>query len=193
MYRAIENNQADHDFLCDEIANDPVLRALWTPKSFRPQSRASTEEFFHTLRRRPLSVYICLPDINSDSTEVPKPIGFISLRTEGAEHAQHRSAMLGLSIIGAHQGNGYGPEAINWVLDWAFKFGSLHRVSLHCHSFNHRGVKLYERWGFTKEGVLRECLWFNRAWHAILVFAMLESEWEALQPGGDQAAKTGIV
>jgi RimJ/RimL family protein N-acetyltransferase len=28
--------------------------------------------------------------------------------------------MLGISIINDYHGQGYGPEVINWALDWAF-------------------------------------------------------------------------
>jgi RimJ/RimL family protein N-acetyltransferase len=181
IFRAIEDNEADHAFLTEHIANDPALRATWTPKTYRPQSRDSTAAFFHNMRSRLLSVYICLPLVPGYNQ--PEPIGFVNLRVEGAEHIHNRDAILGVAIIDAHQGKGYGPEVINWALDWAFKFGNLHRVGLDCFGFNHRGQKVYERLGFIKEGTTRECLWFDRGWHDVIQYGMLESEWETLRKG----------
>jgi RimJ/RimL family protein N-acetyltransferase len=89
--------------------------------------------------------------------------------------------MLGISIIDAYQRNGYGPEAINWALDWAFKFGGMHRVGLTCYGFNDRGQRLYERLGFVKEETIRERLWFDGAWHDEIYYGMLESEWGKLR------------
>jgi RimJ/RimL family protein N-acetyltransferase len=45
------------------------------------------------------------------------PIGILTLTAPEQENHHHRKTMPGISIINAYQGNGYGPEAINWALD----------------------------------------------------------------------------
>ena len=72
-------------------------------------------------------------------------------------------------------------EAINWMLDWAFRYAGLHAVRLHVYSYNVGAVRLYERLGFVKEGSQREALFFDRGWHDVLSYSMLEREWEALR------------
>ncbi len=48
-------------------------------------------------------------------------------------------------------GNGYGKEAMQLLLDYAFLELNLHRVFLRVFSFNGRAIKLYEKLGFQHE------------------------------------------
>ncbi|KAH8655774.1 acyl-CoA N-acyltransferase [Xylariales sp. PMI_506] len=207
VYRALQDNDADHTFMHEAIAGDPVGFPLGYPEAFRPQSKAMTFGLLAMLRKKALSVVICLPADSApetpsskesigpevsqaqgshDSTDQKRsfthvPIGILTLTAPDVEQSQHRKTMLGINIIDAYQGKGYGPEAINWALDWAFKFGGMHRVGLTCFEFNNRGQRVYERLGFIKEGIIRESLWFNRAWHDEILYGMLESEWEKIR------------
>lgn len=82
---------------------------------------------------------------------------------------------------------GYGSEAINWVLDWAFKYANVHKVEIGAVSYNDRAAHLYEKLGFKPEGRRRHVVFVNRQWYDIIEFGMLEDEWEALrqQKGSD--------
>ncbi|KAI0384785.1 acyl-CoA N-acyltransferase [Hypomontagnella monticulosa] len=216
VYRALQDNDADHTFMHEAIAGDPVGFPLAYPEVFRPQSKAMTATLLTAMRNKSLSVVICLPadepreaaskgqsnhpqtlqtggrkDSNTQREILtPLPIGILTLSGPKQENYQHRKTMLGINIISAYQGKGYGSEAINWALDWAFRFGGFHRVGLSCYEYNNRGKRLYERLGFVNEGTVRECIWFNRAWHDETYYGMLESEWEKLraaQKGGKLA------
>lgn len=203
VYRALQDNDADHTFMHDAIAGDPVGFPLAYPEAFRPQSKTMTAGLIAGLRNKSLSVVICLPPGNPNDepgqrkqlppqeriimipsqakSSIEVPIGILTLTAPIPETHQHRKTMLGISIVDAYQGHGYGPEAINWALNWAFKFGGMHRVGISCFGFNDRGQRLYEKLGFVKEGTVRECLWFNRAWHDEIYYGMLESDWEKLR------------
>ena len=89
--------------------------------------------------------------------------------------------MIGLSLAEEFRGQGYGGEAINWVLDWAFQHAGLHRIGLSAFSYNHNALKLYRKLGFVEEGREREAVFQNRAWHDIVLLSMLEHEWEELR------------
>ncbi|KAJ8130641.1 hypothetical protein O1611_g2986 [Lasiodiplodia mahajangana] len=212
IYRALQDNDDDHTFMHEAIAGDPVGFSLAYPESFRPQSKIMTASLLSMLRRKSLSVVICLSTDESSrirnkggfdppgtqeaepgiglatedtsakrQTSAQVPIGILTLTAQEQEQHHHRKTMLGINIINDHQGRGYGPEAINWALDWAFKFGGMHRVGLACYGYNDRAQRLYERLGFVKEGTVRECHWFNRAWHDEIYYGMLESEWEKIR------------
>ena len=74
---------------------------------------------------------------------------------------------------------GYGSEAIKWVLGWGFRIAGLHRIGVECFSYNAGARELYEgKLGFEFEGREREVLWHNGGWHDLLSFSMLESEWK---------------
>jgi len=207
IYRALQDNDVDHTFMHEAVAGDPAGFPLAYTEAFRPQSKTMTAALLAMLRNKCLSVVICLPihelvgaegrdelkNPETLQTRMEKrnsvqgealtqvPIGILTLTAAEPENHHHRKTMLGISVIDAYQGNGYGPEAINWALDWAFKFGGMHRVGLACFGYNDRSQKLYERLGFVKEGTVRESIWFNRAWHDEIYYGMLESEWEKLR------------
>jgi hypothetical protein len=90
---------------------------------------------------------------------------------------QNRSTNFGISIVPEHQGNGYGPEAVSWLLDWCFLTAGLHRVELGVFEWNERARKIYERLGFVAEGRQRESLWKDGRWWDRISMGILEHEW----------------
>jgi RimJ/RimL family protein N-acetyltransferase len=195
-YRALEDNDADRSFL-QNIAGDPAIWALWSDVAFRPQSATMTQELLKLFTTRTLSVVICLrtsdeSDANgqSASPELGTSIGIATLKPVSERSLHNRSSLLGIAIIDAHQNQGYGPEAISWVLDWAFKFGGQHRVGLTCFSYNDRAQRAYERLGFVREGTIRESIWFNGAWYDNIYYGMLETDWDRLRPQGVDVARS---
>ncbi|KAK8041023.1 hypothetical protein PG994_014030 [Apiospora phragmitis] len=118
----------------------------------------------------------------------PIPVGVVMLNANGdpakaTKWAQHRGCSLTIDILQAHWGNGYGGEAIEWALGFAFRMADLHRVTLNAFSYNERALRLYGRLGFVREARLREDVWFNGGWHDSVSFGMLEGEWRARQEG----------
>lgn len=75
-------------------------------------------------------------------------------------------------------GKGYGTEATRLVVRYAFEELHLNRVQLHVYAYNLRGIRVYEKVGFRREGVLRQAhVYDNRFWDTV-VMAMLREEWE---------------
>jgi RimJ/RimL family protein N-acetyltransferase len=208
IYRAVEDTDEDRKYLHEAINNDPVIFGNSWRVKFKPQSQKVANEYYDVaLKNDLLAVWVCLRPAQDDSSlaqlaklsgrtsstgnqtknnekTLPpsrlslKPIGMVNLFSGGSEAAHHRNAMMGIHIDSAYRGQGYGAETINWVVDWAFIYGAQHRVSLSCYSFNEGALRLYEKLGFVKEGLRRECVWFGRKWHDELDFGMLESDWE---------------
>lgn len=110
----------------------------------------------------------------------PTAIGWLTLSCP-ALTLHHRSCTLGIMIGSAHQGRGYGTEAINWALDWAFRVAAMHAVRLSCFSFNAGAARLYRRLGFVREGVTREAYYYDCAWYDRVSFSMLDREWAAIR------------
>lgn len=108
-------------------------------------------------------------------------IGEIHLSRLAPQHAHHRCTEIGIDIIPEHQGKGYGGEAINWSLDYAFRLAGLHRVKIRGFEWNAGALRLYERLGFVNEGREREACWHEgRFWDSVEL-GMLEGEWRAMQ------------
>lgn len=82
------------------------------------------------------------------------------------------------------RGKGYGHEAMQLILQFAFHECNLHRVQLSVFSYNTAAIKLYERLGFIKEGVYREFILRDGMRHDMLLYSMLRHEWEAQSQNG---------
>lgn len=62
------------------------------------------------------------------------------------------------------QNKGYGTEAMEWLLEQAFKRFNLHKVAGEVYGWNTPARRLYRKVGFVEEGVRREHLWQEGAW-----------------------------
>lgn len=93
-----------------------------------------------------------------------------------------RCAGLRLSMRPAYRGRGYGTEAIELVLGFAFEGLGMHRVELEALSINTRAVSLYENIGFRVEGRRRDGYRDGDGWCDAIVMSMLEDEYRARQP-----------
>ncbi|CAJ2508957.1 Uu.00g139830.m01.CDS01 [Anthostomella pinea] len=114
--------------------------------------------------------------IYSDDPPKPKLIGQLLLNDKG-----YSRVSISISIASEHQNKGYGREAINWALEWAFRWGAMNRVDINAASYNERAVMLYQSIGFVEEGIIRKALFMNGEFHNIHEFGILAGEWWALQ------------
>lgn len=78
-------------------------------------------------------------------------------------------------------GKGYGTDAMNALLDYAFGEMRLHRVYLHVFDYNPRAIRSYEKAGFATEARLRRNRFHRGAYHDELLMAILRSEWQRLE------------
>jgi aminoglycoside 6'-N-acetyltransferase len=83
-------------------------------------------------------------------------IGLIQYHQE--DDPMYRHAGIDLAIHDAHQGNGYGPEAIRLVVDHLAELGH-HRIVIDPNAANRPAIVAYERVGFRAVGVMRDYEW----------------------------------
>jgi RimJ/RimL family protein N-acetyltransferase len=103
-------------------------------------------------------------------------IGDLALKVDADEP---RIAEVGFTLAPAHQGKGYGAEALGAILGWAFETLGLHRIYAVTDALNVPAAILLERVGFRREAHFHENVWFKGAWGSELLFAILEREWAA--------------
>ena len=92
------------------------------------------------------------------------------------------SASVTLQMRPAYRGRGYGTEAIELVLGFAFDGLGLHRVGIEVVAINGRAKSLYENLGFRVEGRLRDAYRDGEGWCDGIVMGLLEDEYRAGQP-----------
>jgi len=199
VYRAVEENDDDKAFL-HSLVTDSENFANFDPQLLKPFSKKDSEKYFANFPEKLLAVLICLPitpsktleeEPSSEGTKVLRPIGFIGLQKIESYNLHHRHSNLFLFIGKTEQRKGYGGEAIEWILKWAFEMRGLHRVSIGYMAWNLDAGRLYERLGFVEEGRERECFFFEGGWWDKVVLGMLEGEWRAREAGKREKKKVG--
>lgn len=79
-------------------------------------------------------------------------------------------------VIIDKKGQGYGREALNFLLKWTFEVKKYHRIWIDCKEYNSVALHLYESLGFVHEGVLREILFNNGVYENLIVLGMIDRE-----------------
>ncbi|KAK4649901.1 hypothetical protein QC762_704100 [Podospora pseudocomata] len=202
IYRAIDMQDIP---LVARMLWDPVNQGFGDPTLYTPLSGTVGSVMVQKgLEASLLAVLICLPNPQAQQDVAPGlpgnslraaqesaiPIGSLMLGKPTAPQTDHwRWTRMGLGVAEEHQGNGYGKEAVNWALDWAFEFAGMHRVELTTASYNDRAIAMYKSLGFKEEGRKRETIYMDRRWWDMVEFGILEGEWEALR--GKKSGQSG--
>lgn len=191
IYRAPEPESTDDQDLYLEIMQEPTNNANSSARINVPRSRSEAIDFLKSVPEKYLlATVICLPP--DSENDKPIPIGTLHLSRLAPYLAHHRFAEISIDITTPYQSNGYGSEAIRWVLSWAFDVAGLHRVNIRCFEWNFGARRLYERLGFKLEGRSRELLWFQGRFWDDFQFGILEREWREMK-GKEEAEDAGKV
>lgn len=93
---------------------------------------------------------------------------------------RQRSADIGYFIHPAHHRRGIATEAVGALLGYCFGPLGLHRLAAFIDPENVASCRLVERFGFRREGRLRETIFLGGAWRDDCVYGLLEGEWSGL-------------
>ena len=70
-------------------------------------------------------------------------------------------------------GKGFGTKALQMLIDYGFFKMKLHRIGADIFEYNKISVKLFEKLGFTKEGVLNDYLWRSGKWWNLYKYSII--------------------
>ena len=149
---------------------DPEIWHLtsWAPS---PLGRSVVERLFEDRELSPTDDSFAI-HIKGDDV----PIGVISLmnKSEANESAE-------LSVIVGHQDDrhhGYGTEAIDRLLRYAFEELGLNRIGLSVFEFNEEAIAAYEKLGFVVEGRFRQAIRRRSGFHDAILMSIVKTEYE---------------
>jgi len=127
------------------------------------------EWFEQYLRRRGVDVRCAICVDGADA-----PIGLVSLT--GIDQV-HRHAEFHV-LIGPEdaKNKGVGTAATGAMLQHGFGDLNLHRIALTVLAGNHRALRVYEKIGFTREGVLRDAVFKNGSYQDLIAMALLAAD-----------------
>ena len=84
-----------------------------------------------------------------------------------------QSALIGYYLDQKNNGNGYTTEAVNLVIDYAFRTLSLHRIEAGVMPHNIGSIRVLEKAGFHKEGIAKQNIKINDRWENHQVLAII--------------------
>jgi diamine N-acetyltransferase len=151
-------------------ANDPEIRCL--TGEVRPMTEAAAEAFFQKTQSEEDRIWFVVA--LKDSGRVIGECGLLRM------FPAWRTTDLTI-IVGDKQawGQGYGTEAIQLLLDYAFGYLNFHRVAIGVVGFNEAALRFYEKIGFHREGVQRDGYYCRHQYHDFVMMSLLEDEYRA--------------
>ena len=151
------------------INDSDVTRTLLI---YRPVNRVLEEEFVDKALRSDHDVVLGITVRETD-----RLIGVAGLHLIDFKN---RHSGFGITIGEKGEwGKGYGSEATQLMVGYAFNTLNLNRVWLEAYEYNQRGIHIYEKVGFLKEGTLRQDHYLEgRYWNTILM-GILREDWTA--------------
>ena len=108
--------------------------------------------------------------------------GYFMIRGLGTEAKE----MEWTHVIIGKKGLGYGREAFKLLMKWSFEIKKFHRAWLDCKDYNEIAIHLYTSEGMTQEGLIRETLLTNGVYENLIIFGMLNREYQTRKNAGKE-------
>ncbi|APJ04993.1 GNAT family N-acetyltransferase [Silvanigrella aquatica] len=78
-------------------------------------------------------------------------------------------------------GKGYAYEACNLIINYGFKNFDIHRIEAHCVVENKGSMKVMEKLGMQREGIIRQNYIKNEIIYDLYLYSLLKSEWNVFR------------
>jgi ribosomal-protein-alanine N-acetyltransferase len=98
-------------------------------------------------------------------------------------HGVAQTGQIGYWMGVNHAGKGLMHEAVLLVVGFGFETLRLHRIEAACIPDNQRSIRVLEKAGFRREGLLRSYLRINGVWQDHLLYALIAGDGQAQERG----------
>ncbi|MFF5227463.1 GNAT family N-acetyltransferase [Dactylosporangium sp. NPDC000521] len=146
------------------VGDDRVTRTLSFDSRDRTTAQAMIDGAIERAKLDPRTEYY----LAISHTEADELIGFVRLALGGVQ-----AAKLGYALQADAWHHGYATDAVSTVMSFAFNSLLLHRVTAAIGPDNESSMRLVERLGFTREGVLRDHVYTNGNWRDSILYSAL--------------------
>jgi RimJ/RimL family protein N-acetyltransferase len=164
-FRPLERADAP---MIQQWINDPEIRKFL--RIYLPMNLAAEERYIDSVSGNGQDLSMLIVRTDND-----RPIGSVGLHKIDYKN---RHAEFGIMIgVQEEQNQGFGGEATRLMVGYAIETLNLNRVELHVYEFNPRALRVYEKAGFRKEGVLRQHHYADGRYWDTTVMSILREEW----------------
>jgi RimJ/RimL family protein N-acetyltransferase len=174
--RSIERDDLPH---VRRWLDDPELRRQIGARS--PLSEAESVEWFERISADPARAWYVI--VVDEDERVVGEAGL--LRMDPEWRTTDMTVIVGEPDA---RGQGYGREAAELVLDFAFQYMGFHRVAIGVVGFHDGALRFWERLGFKREGLQREGYLLEGRFHDFVMMSILDEEWRATRGAEEGAA-----
>ena len=103
-------------------------------------------------------------------------VGVIGLKSISMKN---KKAEIGYWIGKAFWHKGYGSAAVSMMIEYAFEKLKLNKVTCITFAFNENSVKILEKFGFLREGLLRDDVFHKDNFEDNLLFGLLKKDYKS--------------
>jgi RimJ/RimL family protein N-acetyltransferase len=151
---------------------DPKFLRFFDSRPAYPKTEAELKEWLEELRKDQNTFAFAVRPVEGNDL-----LGY--LEVDGVDW-QHGVCGMGIGFGDrANWGKGYGQEATELGLRYAFDELNMHRVTITVFGYNERSMALAKKLGFRQEGVFRERLQRDGKRYDMLLYGLLRREWDA--------------
>jgi len=155
-----------HDY--HALLSDPAVAAGLQRQA--PASFADSERQLHRVLARQATGEATSWSAGLRDVGIGPTIGFLGLvRSDFV----HRSSEVFYELLSVQWNQGLVTEALRRVIGHAFETLALHRLEGRAHPANQRSIKVLERCGFQREGVLRESYFLEGKFYDSVVYGLI--------------------
>jgi ribosomal-protein-alanine N-acetyltransferase len=161
--------RADALNIYHNISDKDISRFTHIPDPYKLEDAYDFIKLTHRQRRKKTAFHFGLE--NRDNGQIIGGIGLENISEI------HRKGEIGYWLGKTFWGKGIMVEAINLMLDFCFTKVKLHRVQAYVFPDNAGSIRVLEKTGFKREGLIREGF-TQRGKHVdVYLYAILEDEW----------------
>jgi [ribosomal protein S5]-alanine N-acetyltransferase len=92
-----------------------------------------------------------------------------------------RQGEIGFGVAPKYWKQGFGSEIAQAVLDAGFQHFNLHRVAAQCSPDNRGSIRIMQKLGMAREGLLRDIHFARGKWWSTLIYGILDQEYAKIK------------
>jgi len=100
------------------------------------------------------------------------PVGMIDLFDF---NPQHKRVGVGILILPDYQGKGFGSEALEMIIDYAFTNLNAHQIFANITTDNNSSITLFEKFNFKKIGIKKDWIYADSSYKDEILYQLIKT------------------